>query len=196
MRPPLPYDIRPLRPVVPEGRLAGDLPWEAQPFEETRGALEAALGPDAQTFAAWLAELYWRACSNVWPLLDGRAARASAYRRVVRCGFLGAASGVSAALRTASRVLSGGPGRKPPESGEALFRGPESGIRVFRVARCAKPGRLALAREASETRAFARWLYDKGLSAALESAGSEQDWMMRRFVNRVCGCGLLESETR
>lgn len=187
----LPLAIRPLRPILPAGRGDLSLPWLEQPFPVFRGLLYAILGEQDQTFAGWLAELYWRAHGNVWPV--GPVSPGQVYRGITRCVVAGADTGVMALALLTREVLAKGPARLAPESGEAVFTGECRGVLRLRV-KSVRPSALTERCLGLEAPLFAAWLYERGLGMALATATTEQDINMRRLVNKTCGTEAKEEE--
>lgn len=187
----LPYAIRPLRPIVCDGRGDPSRPWEEQPFPAFRAWLFMVLGEQDQLFAGWLAELYWRAHGNVWPVAP--VSPSQIYRSLTRCVVTGPDTGVEALLLLTRKVLAEGPARKPPESGEAVFTDACKGALRFQVRPVGVTEENVRCLE-TEAPVFAAWLYEKGLEKALATAAAEQDINLRRLVNRTCGTEAKEEE--
>lgn len=182
----LPLAIRPLRPIICDGRGNLSLPWLEQPFPTTRGLLYSIVSEQDQTFAGWLAELYWRAHGNVWP--TAQVSPPSIYRGITRCVVTGPDAGVLALAMVMCKVLAEGPARLAPESGEAVLAADCKSVLRFQVRPVAVSDGTVRCLEL-EAPAFAAWLYEKGLEMALATATTEQDITMRRLVNKTCGNG-------
>lgn len=171
----LPFIIRPLRPLVPEGRADPDS------FPQARELLHLSFGERADEFAGWLAELYWRSCTNVWPA--GQVSP-GAYRSLTRCRLHGGSP--VPVLRLARAVLAKGPARKSPESGEAVFLArPEAGAICFKLLEPV-PAWVAALAEGSDAPRFARWLYETGLERALAAETADAGYKVRRLVKKTC----------
>jgi len=188
---PLPYAMRPLRPVIPGGRGDLSLPWLEQPFPTFRGWLSMILGEQDQQFAGWLAELYWRAHGNVWPTAP--VSPGQIYRGITRCVVTGPDTGIETLLALTRKVLAEGPVRLAPESGEAVFTDACKGALRFQVRAVPEPMGAMRCLEL-EAPAFAAWMYEKGLERALATAATEQDINLRRLVNKTCGTEAREEE--